>query len=146
MGARGPAPKDNLASMAGVLEPLRQKAPDGIRGGSSAKKEYERLAAQLSKLGHLTDLNRQALVNYCEARELADMALDELHALGVTLENAESGNRYMNPAMTALSMSLATMEREAKALGMTPAALQSIKNVKPQKSEKKEGGPSAFLT
>lgn len=132
--------------MTGVLEPLRVKAPDGIRGGNGAKKEYERLANELAKLGHLTDLNRQALVNYCEARELADMALDELHDLGVTLENAESGNRYMNPAMTALSMALATMEREAKALGMTPAALQSIKNVKPQKSEKKEGGPSAFLT
>jgi P27 family predicted phage terminase small subunit len=146
MGARGTKPKENLSALAGTLAPLATKAPEGIRGGSGAKKEYERLAKELSKLGHLTDLNRQLLLNYCEARELADMALDELYSLGVTLENPESGNRYMNPAMTVLSMANATMEREAKSLGMTPLALQSIKNVKPPKSEKKEGGPSDFLT
>ena len=101
---------------------------------------------ELAKLGHLTDLNRQLIVDYVEARELADMALDELHDLGVTLENPENGNRYMNPAMTVLSMANSSMERAAKALGMTPLALQSIKNVKPPKSEKKEGGPSGFLT
>ncbi|QJE95198.1 phage terminase small subunit P27 family [Luteolibacter luteus] len=146
MGARGTKPKENLASMAGALSPLVQKAPDGIRGGNGAKKEYERLARELAKLGHLTDLNRQILVEYVEARELADMALDELHDLGVTLENSESGNRYMNPAMTVLSMANASMERAAKALGMTPLALQSIKNVKTPAREKKEDGPSGFLT
>lgn len=122
------------------------KPPAGIRGGNGAKKEYERIAKELAKLGHLTDLNRQLIVDYVEARELADMALDELHDLGVTLENPENGNRYMNPAMTVLSMANSSMERAAKALGMTPLALQSIKNVKTPKSEKKEGGPSGFLT
>lgn len=146
MGARGTKPKENLATMAGVLPPLSLKAPEGIRGGNGAKKEYERLAKELHKLGHLTDLNRQILVEYVEARELADMALDELHDLGVTLENAESGNRYMNPAMTVLSMANASMERTAKALGMTPLALQSIKNVKTPAREKKGDGPSDFLT
>lgn len=146
MGARGTKPKDNVAVHAGTLPALSLKAPASIKGGKGAVKEYERIARQLSKLGHLTDLNRQLLVDYVEARELADMALDELHSLGVTLENAETGNRYLNPAMTALSMANAAMERAAKALGMTPLSLQSIKNVKPPKSEKKEDGPSGFLT
>lgn len=146
MGARGTKPKENLAGLAGLLSPLSLQAPEGIRGGSGAKTEFERIAKELAKLGHLTDLNRQLIVDYVEARELADMALDELHDLGVTLENAESGNRYMNPAMTVLSMASAAMERAAKSLGMTPLALQSIKNVKPPRSEKKEDGPSGFLT
>jgi P27 family predicted phage terminase small subunit len=146
MGARGTKPTDNLSARAGTLTPLSVKAPDEIKGGPGARKEFERLAKELSKLGHLTDLNRQLLVDYVEARELADMALDELHSLGVTLENPENGNRYMNPAMTVLSMANSSMERAAKALGMTPLALQSIKNVKPPKSEKKEDGPSNFLT
>lgn len=146
MGARGTKPKDNLSALAGNLEPLGVKAPGEIKGGADAKKEYERIAKELAKLGHLTALNRQLLVDYVEARELADMALDELHSLGVTLENAETGNRYLNPAMTALSMANAAMERAAKALGMTPLSLQSIKNVKPPAHAKKEGGPSNFLT
>jgi P27 family predicted phage terminase small subunit len=146
MGARGTKPKENLSAQAGKLLPLSVKAPAEIKGGSAAKREYERIAKELVKLGHLTSLNRQLLVDYVEARELADMALGELTDLGVTLVSAESGNRYLNPAMTALSMANAAMERAAKALGMTPLSLQSIKNVKPPKSEKKEGGPSNFLT
>ena len=121
------------------------EAPD-LKGGMEAEAEYERLARELVKLGHLTDLNRQCLVNYCEAWELAQSALKEVNDDGITLENAESGNKYMHPAMTVWSMARATMEKEAKNLGMTPASLQSIKNVKAPKVEKKEDGPSNFLT
>ncbi len=145
MGARGPKPKENLSALAGKLTPLSTKAPE-LKGGEDAEKEYTRLAKELAKLGHLTDLNRQCLVNYCEAWELAQMALKEVNDDGITLENAESGNKYMHPAMTVWSMARATMEKEAKNLGMTPASLQSIKNVKPPASEKPKGGPSDFLT
>jgi P27 family predicted phage terminase small subunit len=146
MGARGTKPKENMGARASVVSPLGVKAPAEIKGGSEAKREFERLAKELAKLGHLTDLNRHLLVDFVEAWVLRGMALDELHDLGVTLENAESGNRYMNPAMTVLSMANSAMERAGKALGMTPLALQSIKNVKPAKHEKKEDGPSNFLT
>jgi len=132
--------------MAGMLTPLSTDPPDSMKGGMDAEYEYIRIATELGKLGHLTELNRQCLVNYCEAWELAQVALKELSDDGITLENAESGNKYMHPAMTVWSMARATMEKEAKNLGMTPASLQSIKNVKPPTSEKKEGGPSDFLT
>lgn len=146
MGARGTKPKDNLSALAGGLAGLSVKAPAEIKGGAEAKREYERIAKELVKLGHLTTLNRQLLVDYVEARELASMALDELIDLGPTLENAETGNRYANPASTVWSMANAAMERAAKALGMTPLSLQSIKNVKPPSNAKKGDGPSNFLT
>lgn len=145
MGARGTKPKENMSALAGLLTPLGTEPPD-LKGGIDAELEYERIAKELVKLGHLTDLNRQCLVNYCEAWELAQTALKEVNDDGITLENAESGNKYMHPAMTVWSMARATMEKEAKNLGMTPASLQSIKNVKPPASEKKSDGPGRFLT
>ncbi|MCW1922708.1 phage terminase small subunit P27 family [Luteolibacter arcticus] len=146
MGARGTKPKENLSAMAGMLAPLSAKAPEGIRGGTEAEDEYERLAKELIKLGHLSAIHRQILVDYVEAWEIARTALDEIKSDGPTLENAETGNKYLNPSMTVWSMARSAMETAAKALGMTPLALQSIKNVKPQKPEKKENGPSNFLT
>ncbi|WP_264516378.1 phage terminase small subunit P27 family [Luteolibacter rhizosphaerae] len=135
-----------MLALTGLLAPLCTEPPD-LKGGIDAELEYERIAKELAKLGHLTDLNRQCLINYCEAWELAQVALKELADDGVTLVNAESGNRYMHPAMTVWSMARATMEKEAKNLGMTPASLQSIKNVKiPSSAKKQEDGPSAFLT
>ncbi|MEK7952770.1 phage terminase small subunit P27 family [Luteolibacter soli] len=145
MGARGTKPKENLSVLSGTLAPLSLKAPVGIKGGDEAKREYERLANELVKLGHLTDLNRQLLVDYVEGWAIAADALKEVNDEGVTL-TGEKGSKYLHPAMTAWSMARSAMETAAKALGMTPLALQSIKNVKPPKSEKKEDGPSNFLT
>lgn len=146
MGARGTKPKENLSAMAGALVPLSVKAPEGIRGGDEAEEEYERLAKELAKLGHLSAIHRQILVDYVEAWSISRDALDGIRDDGATLENAETGNKYLNPSMTVWSMARSAMETAAKALGMTPLALQSIKNVKPPKSEKKEDGPSGFLT
>lgn len=144
MGARGPKPKENLSALAGLLAPLSVEPPDML-GGMDAELEYERIAKELAILGHLTDLNRQCLVNYCEAWELARVALKEISDEGITLENAATGNKYLHPAMNAWSMARATMEKEAKNLGMTPASLQSIKNVKPPARETPSDGPSRFL-
>jgi hypothetical protein len=63
MGARGTKPKENLSAMAGLLSPLAVEPPDML-GGMDAEFEYVRIATELAKLGHLTDLNRQCLVNY----------------------------------------------------------------------------------
>ncbi len=145
VGVRGTKPADNLSSKTGELTPLALKPPV-MKGGKEAEDEYKRLAKELAKLGHLSDLNRQSLVNYCEAFALAIEALAEANDEGVTLVSGESGNKYMNPALSAYSMFLGIMEREAKALGMTPLSMQSIKNVKSPKNGKTEGGPSGFLT
>lgn len=146
VGARGSKPKENLSSKVGELSPLQAKAPE-MKGGDVARKEYERLAKELGKLGHLTNVNRQCLVNYCEAYALADMALQEVNDEGVTLESGETGNKYMHPALSAWSMARGTMEKEAKNLGMTPLSLQSLKNVKaPKKDEAPQGSrPSHYL-
>lgn len=145
MGARGTKPEDNLSSKIGELTPLAVKAP-AMKGGKMAQDEYVRLAKELAKLGHLSDINRQSLVNYCEAFAQIGEAWQEVQDEGTTLVSGESGNKYMNPALSAISLLRGIMETEAKNLGMTPMSLQSIKNVKPPKNGKKEGGPSDFLT
>lgn len=145
MGARGPKPKDNAASKIAELTPLDIKPPH-LEGGKAAEAEYRRIATELVKLGHLTDVNRQCLVNYCEAWALAAEALAEINADGITLENAENGNKYLHPACGAWSMARGIMEKEAKNLGMTPASLQSIKGVNTPKKDGPKDGPSKFLT
>ncbi|MDB6077005.1 MAG: Phage terminase small subunit family [Akkermansiaceae bacterium] len=146
MGVRGTKPKENVASTkAALLSPLAVRPPPLV-GGAPAEKEYIRLATELRKLGHLTAVNRQCLVNYCEAWSIAQDALEQLRDDGITLESGESGNKYMHPALNAWSMARKTMETEAKNLGMTPASLQSIKAVKPAKSDVPKDGPSSFLT
>ncbi len=145
MGARGTKPKENAAANAGSLRPLALEPPEWMKGGGDARDEYRRIAAELVKLGHLSDLNRQSLVNYCEAWVIAGTALEKVKEEGVTLESLNNGNQYMHPALSAWSMARGVMETEAKNLGMTPLSLQSIKAVKPAKTEKKEG-LSQFLT
>ena len=147
MGARGTKPKDNMGSKLGVLSPLDVEPPDCLQGGPAADGEYRRLAAELVKLGHLSAVNRQCLVNYCEAYELASMALKEINDEGVTLESM-TGGKYMHPACAVWSMARGVMEKEAKNLGMTPMSLQSMKNVKSTKKEDSapEGSkPSHYL-
>jgi len=148
MGARGTKPKDNAAGdVSGVLSALSATPPE-LRGGAVAEEEWKRIVAELRKLGFITSINRQSLVNYCEAFALAQLALDELHIEGITL-HGETGNKYMHPAMAVWSNARATMEKEAKNLGMTPLALQSIRSQKPTKGKpaaNAEPKPSDFLT
>lgn len=121
-----------------------------MKGGATAAQEWRRCVTQLAKLGHVSSLNRQSLVNYCEAFALAALALEQIHDEGITLTSGESGNQYLHPALSAWSMARATMEKEAKNLGMTPLSLQSIKSAKPAKGKptdgKKTPKPSDFLT
>jgi P27 family predicted phage terminase small subunit len=145
MGARGTKPKDNLGADISKVAPLAT-TPPLLRGGAEAKAEFRRLATQLTKLGHLSSLQRECLVQYCEAYVLCRQALDKIHEDGVTLENAETGNQYMHPALSAYSLALGVMEKQAKNLGMTPLSLQSIKSVKTTKNAPQTHGPSNFLT
>lgn len=145
MGARGSKPKENASADLDKVAPLAT-SPPLMRGGRPAKDEFRRLAKELVKLGHLSALQRECLVQYCEAFCIARDALDKITDEGVTLENAENGNQYMHPALSAYSLALGVMERQAKSLGMTPLSLQSIKSVRTTKNAPKKEGPSAFLT
>lgn len=132
------------AGAADIVSPLSLKPPT-LKGGKDAEAEYVRIARELSKIGHINALQRQNLINYCEAYALAQEALDELRIDGVTLESEKTGGKYQHPALAAFSAMRNIMESEAKTLGMTPLSLQSIKSVKPKKNAKTEGGPSEFL-
>lgn len=143
MGARGTKPKQNAAAGAGRVSAFSANPPR-LKGGKEAEAEYRRVAKELVKLGHLTCLQRQTLVDYCEAWQIARNCLDEVTSEGVTLQG-ETGNKYIHPALNAWSMAVNKMDAAGKALGMTPLSLQSIKAVKTKPDAKKKVGPSEFL-
>lgn len=123
--------------------------PPPLKGGAEAEVEYRRIARELLKLGHLSAINRQSLVNYVEAWAIAGDALQLVNDEGPVLENITTGGKYQHPALNAWSMARKAMDEEAKALGMTPASLQAIRAAKPPANgSKKESGPrpSKFLT
>ena len=132
-----------MAEPKSVPSPLSSRVPD-LRGGPDAKKEYSRLVKELVSLGHLTELSRQCLVNYCEAYALACDALDEMRDDGAILESLEKGTKYMHPAYGVWSNARKVMDDEAKNLGMTPKALAELAPA-PVK-ENFTDGPSSFFS
>ena len=123
--------------------PLSAKVPD-LNGGRDAEEEYKRLIKELRKVGHLTELSRQNLVNYCEAYAIAKDALHQIHSDGCVIENMEKGTMYMHPAYGVWSSAQKVMDGEAKNLGMTPKSLEEMAT--PPKEEGKKDGPSAFFS
>lgn len=123
--------------------PLSLEVP-AMEGGADAENEYRRLVSELAKIGHLTELSRQSLVNYCEAYAIARDALHQIRTDGCVIENDEKGTKYMHPAYGVWSSAQKIMDGEAKNLGMTPRSLEEI--AKPPRKENPENdGPSAFL-
>ena len=125
--------------------PLSTEIPE-LEGGVNAELEYERLVGELTKIGHLTELSRQNLVNYCEAFAIAKDALHQLRTDGVVIENDEKGTKYMHPAYGVWSSATKVMDLESRNLGMTPKSLEEIKNPPKSPNAKKKPGPSAFLS
>lgn len=125
--------------------PLSTEIPE-LEGGIDAETEYRRLVVELVKLGHLTTLSRQNLVNYCEAYAIARDALHQMRTDGAVIENDEKGTKYMHPAFGVWSASTKVMDLEARNLGMTPKSLEEIKNPPKSPNAKKKPGPSAFFS
>ena len=125
--------------------PLSTEIPE--RGREiDAELEYQRLVAELVKIGHLTELSRQNLINYCEAYAIAKDALHQMKLDGPVIENDEKGTKYMHPAFGVWSASTKVMDLESRNLGMTPKSLEEIKNPPKSPNAKKKPGPSAFLS
>lgn len=124
------------------LAPLPESPPDFL--SDEAKEEYSRLAPELAKLGHVSSLNLQSLVNYCEAFSLVKEAREKLGEYGFSMSGEKGGGRYINPDFAVWTGARSVMEKEAKNLGMTPASLQAIKSAR-QPQRRNADGPSAFL-
>lgn len=124
--------------------PLSLEVPP-LEGGVDAVEEYRRLVGELSKIGHLTELSRQSLVNYCEAYAIARDALHQIKTDGCVIENDEKGTKYMHPAYGVWSSAQKIMDGEAKNLGMTPKSLEEMATP-PKKENPENNGPSAFFS
>ncbi len=81
-----PNPKDKASKESGSqpseeLAPISDELPE-LKGGIYAREEYQRILPELKKLGHVTELGRQSLINYVEAfyevRGVAHSTITEL--------------------------------------------------------------------
>lgn len=148
MGKRGPAPKPtNLKVLEGnpskrslnENEP-KPKVPDKIPDpppwlSSYAKKEWNRVAPQLHKLGLLTEIDIAALASYCQSydrlirAEKAIRAHEKEH--GSLLFTTETGYAQQIPEIGIANSAMKNIKVFAAEFGMTPSSRSSLNVEKP---------------
>lgn len=104
--------------------------------GPVARKEWDRLTAELSKLRIITSLDRGALANYCAAYELWIEAVEAIRKYG-TMVKSPTGYPMQSPYIAIQNRQGEIMMRIASEFGFTPASRSRIKA--PQKHQ-----PSLF--
>jgi P27 family predicted phage terminase small subunit len=102
-----------------------------------ARKEWDRLAVPLSKLGLLTELDRGVLAALCQAygrwvvaeRGIAALALRQPTLQGLLIKTT-NGNMIQNPLVGIANKAFADYVRYAGEFGMTPSARSRISTAK----------------
>lgn len=108
-------------------DPSLPDPPDHL--SEDAKTEWGRVAATLSGLRMLTDLDRASLAAYCMAygrwvqaeRAIAVMAERDLLTGGLMIRTS-NGNAIQNPLIGTANKAASDMVRYAAEFGMTPSA------------------------
>jgi P27 family predicted phage terminase small subunit len=99
--------------------------PDFIDRG--ARREWRRLAPELSRVGLLTEIDRAALAAYCQSysqwtaaqNALAKMAAMDSVTYGMLVKTT-NGNAVQNPLLGIANKAKSDMVRYAAEFGMTP--------------------------
>lgn len=107
--------------------------------GADAKREWQRMAAELHALGLLTGLDRAALAAYCTTygrwvvaeRALARQA-ERDPSTQALLVRTKKGNIIQNPLVGTANKAMSDMVRYAAEFGMTPSARSRIKAESPR--------------
>jgi P27 family predicted phage terminase small subunit len=86
-----------------------------------AKREWDRLAAELVKLKLLTNLDRAALAAYCGAYALWAEATEAIQKYG-TMVKSPSGYPIQSPYVSIANRQAEIMMRYASEFGFTPAS------------------------
>jgi len=133
-GNRGkrPPPKNEAKVSPGLPTP-----PDFLCEVALA--EWDRVAADLYKVGLLTELDRAALAAYCTAyaryvkaeQALAQLAEDDPVNGGLTVTTT-NGNVVQNPMLGIARRANADALRAAAAFGMTPASRSGVEARPPE--------------
>lgn len=104
-------------------EPLAPDCPPQLN--AVARHEWERMAAELSKLRILTALDRAALAAYCFAYALWAEAIEAIQKYG-TMVKSPSGYPIQSPYVSVANRQAEIMLRIASEFGFTPASRSRI--------------------
>lgn len=112
------------------------ECPPHLEG--EARKEYQRITAELVKLKILSEVDRAALVAYCQAWGDYVQATKEIKKEGEVLYS-DKGNAYINPWKNIQTSAMDRMLRFSAEFGMTPSSRTRIKVEKPTEEDKMAG-------
>lgn len=112
------------------------ECPPHLEG--EARKEYQRITVELVKLKILSNIDRAALVGYCQAWG------DYVHATKMIKKEGEvlysdKGNAYINPWKNIQTSAIDRMLRFSSEFGMTPSSRSRIKVDTPTEEDKMTG-------
>jgi P27 family predicted phage terminase small subunit len=122
--------------LAGELRPKQKPPTCPSHLCPPAKAEWKRLAAQLTVLRILTELDRAALAAYCQAYGRWVEAERKLHETPMLLK-LPSGYVQQNPWLTIANKQLELMHKYLSEFGLSPVSRSRV-------SLATSGGPSKF--
>jgi len=99
--------------------------------GPVARKEWDRLAAELASLKILTALDRAALAAYCNAYGLWAEAIQAIQKYG-TMVKSPTGYPMQSPYVSIANRQAEIMMRIASEFGFTPASRSRISTPSPE--------------
>jgi P27 family predicted phage terminase small subunit len=110
--------------------------------GVDAKREWQRMSAELHILGLLTGLDHATLAAYCQCygrwlvaeRALARQAKND-PIMQALLVRTKKGNVIQNPLVGTANKAMSDMVRYAAEFGMTPSARSRIKAESPRSAD-----------
>jgi len=132
MGVTGPRPKPTaIKQMMGNpgKRPLNDLEPQPTSTAKCPRKqltkdairEWKRVEGELTALGLLSDLDRSAMMVYCEAYSTWLKAKGNVKQYGEVVKT-KNGNLIQNPYFAIMNRAADTMIRVAAEFGMTPSA------------------------
>ena len=112
-------------------EPTIPECPAEL--GPVARKEWERLAAELASLNILTALDRAALAAYCNAYGLWAEAIEAIQKYG-TMVKSPTGYPIQSPYVSIANRQAEIMMHIASEFGFTPASRSRISTPSQQRA------------
>jgi P27 family predicted phage terminase small subunit len=138
MRGRKPTPA-NLKLLRGNPGKRRVNAPDERLPAAvpecpahlegEARQEWDRMSAELFRLGLLTALDRAALSAYCLAWGRWVEAEGVVKRTGEVLKSKETGNMYRNPYLDVANRAMKQMKEFLTEFGMTPSSRSRVSGV-----------------
>jgi P27 family predicted phage terminase small subunit len=124
-----------------MLKPALPDPPESLT--AAAKAEWTRLAKELFTAGLLTNADRNALANYCEAWADWVDARKHINKDGGKIIVTDKGYEMQSPWVGMANKAAANMLRIAAEFGFTPASRARI-SVAPPKTPEEEAEERVF--